>query len=664
MIIDCTRDNLCKHSSPLVCTIIVGRSQNNAKHCGEACIYNVNKGHPRSGVQPSVASSLPMRLKNTIFLLIFSTFSLVAQINTQRLLDIGRNALYFEDYIVAIQNFNQVIKAKPYLTEPYLFRAFAKLNLEDYYGAISDCDAALEINPFLPKVYYCRGIAYRQLGDLENSTLDLKKSLEFDPNNLNTSCLMIENMIRLKKNDEALISCNNLIEEYPSHVNTYILRSQIYLSQQDTTLALMDLDSAIVHNKFADLPYAIRGMIRYNQKDYTSALQDLNDAIRLNLFRADYFGNRAIIKMNLNDLRGSMQDFDQAIEMDKLNPNSYFNRSLLRAMVGDENRALEDLNTAIALEPDNYNAYFQRAILEYKLGEYKKSIADYTLILEVYPDFVPAYYGRSEVYKKLRQTTNANKDIYTAQKIEEEIKSGRRAPKSAQDKDIKLDAEAKAIVHNINTEVKDKYKSEIRGQVQYNDIDIEPLANFIIGLPKEYDPIQSKRWHNADLDKYNNNHNSNLQFCIKNDLKVEDYTDILADFDSLIATKSLSIAYFNRGNARLKEIENLSAELKDNAYLDYQAAINDFTKAYQTDSSLIYALYNIGYVYLLEQNFKKAIETFNKLIEINPEFAESYYNRGLIYIFQNNIEKGREDLSRAGELGLHGAYNILRRYAQ
>lgn len=97
--------------------------------------------------------------------------------------------------------------------------------------------------------------------------------------------------------------------------------------------------------------------------------------------------------------------------------------------------------------------------------------------------------------------------------------------------------------------------------------------------------------------------------------------------------------------------------------MDYQAAINDFTKAYQTDSSLIYALYNIGYVYLLEQNFKKAIETFNKLIEINPEFAESYYNRGLIYIFQNNIEKGREDLSRAGELGIHGAYNILRRYA-
>ena len=31
----------------------------------------------------------------------------------------GRNALYYEDYILAIQRFNSVISAKPYLAEPY-----------------------------------------------------------------------------------------------------------------------------------------------------------------------------------------------------------------------------------------------------------------------------------------------------------------------------------------------------------------------------------------------------------------------------------------------------------------------------------------------------------------------------------------------------------------
>jgi hypothetical protein len=48
--------------------------------------------------------------------------SVVAQINTDRVMMIGRNALYFEDYVLSIQYFNQVINAKPYLHQPYFFR--------------------------------------------------------------------------------------------------------------------------------------------------------------------------------------------------------------------------------------------------------------------------------------------------------------------------------------------------------------------------------------------------------------------------------------------------------------------------------------------------------------------------------------------------------------
>ena len=55
-----------------------------------------------------------------------------AQINTDRVMAIGRNALYFEDYVLSIQYFNQVINAKPYLADPYFFRGLAKINLDDF----------------------------------------------------------------------------------------------------------------------------------------------------------------------------------------------------------------------------------------------------------------------------------------------------------------------------------------------------------------------------------------------------------------------------------------------------------------------------------------------------------------------------------------------------
>lgn len=57
-----------------------------------------------------------------------------AQINTDRVMAIGRNALYFEDYVLSIQYFNQVINAKPYLSDPYFYRGLAKINLDDFRG--------------------------------------------------------------------------------------------------------------------------------------------------------------------------------------------------------------------------------------------------------------------------------------------------------------------------------------------------------------------------------------------------------------------------------------------------------------------------------------------------------------------------------------------------
>ncbi len=70
-----------------------------------------------------------------IILLFFGLISFLvptqAQLNTERVMNIGRNALYFEDYILSIQYFNQVIKVKPYMAEPYFYRAAAKLSLED-----------------------------------------------------------------------------------------------------------------------------------------------------------------------------------------------------------------------------------------------------------------------------------------------------------------------------------------------------------------------------------------------------------------------------------------------------------------------------------------------------------------------------------------------------
>ena len=73
-----------------------------------------------------------------LYIGMFFPVAALCQINTDRVMTIGKNALYFEDYVLSIQYFNQVIGVKPYLAEPYFYRGLAKMNLDDYQGAEAD----------------------------------------------------------------------------------------------------------------------------------------------------------------------------------------------------------------------------------------------------------------------------------------------------------------------------------------------------------------------------------------------------------------------------------------------------------------------------------------------------------------------------------------------
>ena len=94
---------------------------------------------------------------------------------------IGRNALYYDDYVLSIQYFNEVINAKPYLYEPYYFRAVAKLYLEDYSGAESDCSEAIKLNPFIEDAYQLRGLCRIKGGKFEEAIEDYTQVIEYKP---------------------------------------------------------------------------------------------------------------------------------------------------------------------------------------------------------------------------------------------------------------------------------------------------------------------------------------------------------------------------------------------------------------------------------------------------------------------------------------------------
>ncbi|HQG68606.1 MAG TPA: tetratricopeptide repeat protein, partial [Paludibacteraceae bacterium] len=205
------------------------------------------------------------------FLLFFTgllfSFAAQAQWNTDRIMDIGKNAFYFEDYVLSIQYFNQVIKIKPYLSEPYIYRAMAKIQLGDYQGADEDCTQAIEKNPFVPQAYYARGFARLKMNFCNEAIDDFSKALEFSPGNI--YLLGYRLMARDQCSDYAgaLNDVNEYLKLSPKSTELYYEKGRILLALKDTVEAEQCFDKYIQLNENSSMGWSARALLKMQKKD-------------------------------------------------------------------------------------------------------------------------------------------------------------------------------------------------------------------------------------------------------------------------------------------------------------------------------------------------------------------------------------------------------------
>ena len=113
-----------------------------------------------------------------------------------------------------------------------------------------------------------------------------------------------------------------------------------------------------------------------------------------------------------------------------------------------------------------------------------------------------------------------------------------------------------------------------------------------------------------------------------------------------------------------KTSTTLNDFLVDSHLNDYQLILADLNKAIDLAPDFAYSYYNRGNVLSQLKDYRAAIVSYDEAIALEPNLAEAYYNRGLTYIFVGENARGIADLSKAGELGLYSAYNLIKRFAE
>lgn len=584
-----------------------------------------------------------------------------AQLNTNRLLSIGRNALYFEDYVLSIQYFNQIIRIKPYLSEPYYYRAIAKIQLEDYEGAEQDMNEALFRNPFLAGAFYARGFARKQQGKLAEAEEDFDKALEFSPDNLSVLLNRIELYERQEKYDDALREIDALLRRNEDVEMLGFERGRVLFMKGDTLGALQSFDALIAQDSISDEGWGMRALIHLQLGNRQLAMRDYNEAIRRNRYNANYYINRGILNYWEKNYNGALSDFDRAIDLEPGNRLTLFNRALLREEVGDYDRAIADLELVLRIAPDYYEAYLKRAQIYLTKGEWQGAERDFTTILLRYPNFVPAYYGRSTARQHLGMNQLAYLDLETAQRIERnkdkiknDIATGAQYAdeESVQNRTKRFDASGGADL------AKNKYDNKARGSVQNQVADVVNERNFVVSyyasersdVQRYYDVIAqlnrsgvfpgamkitnkelpltaaSIDLHNQSINHFSQLIQDNPRSALLYFGRALDYS-LTQDYNSAIENYSLAIdcdpnfaiAYFCRANMRYKQLERMVFDADDDLLVSDKA--KDVRGGKPTSSQRLPQEKRYNY------EFELMMRDFDRAAALAPDFEFVWYNK-------------------------------------
>lgn len=638
-----------------------------------------------------------------------------AQYNREYFFWMGQRCMMDNNYQEAIRTLNTLLRFDEDAYEGYFLRGIAKYNLDDLIGAEADFSTAIRKNPVYTQAYTYRAVTRSRLGNYDDALQDFREAIELRPDL--PGAYYSRGVTRLLNQQfrEAIEDFNKFIRQENKVADAYICRGLSYLHLKDTVQAYDNFNTAIRTNRENPNGYNRRGSLHMQRKLYAEAEADFNKAIACDSsYLLSYF-NRALVYSDTNRPMQALSDFDQVIRLDSTNSLTYFNRAMLRTQIGDYNRALEDYDKVALYSPNNVLVYYNRAGVYAQLGEIEQAEEDYSSAIKLYPDFANAYIYRSRLREVLRNPKGAEQDRDAAQRKIAEYQS------RLSDSTYSIYADTTQRFDRLlsfDSKFSGGGFDRISGHTgDHEQMRLLPLFKFTLMRP---DSIPApERYHLQrveDFRKRIGNEYLTLSWRESNiapdtlvmldkqyveELRSDERSwtvlfkrgvtqSLIKQYTNSVNTYSTAIEqhpgnpflYLNRSTTRAEMIDFISSI--DNSYqritidsdpanrlnnnskrtYSYDEAVADLNKAVKLFPDFAHAYYNRANLLALSGSLPEAFEDYTKAISLNPSFAEAYYNRGIIQIFMKDTRKGCLDISKAGELGIEEAYEVLKRYAQ
>lgn len=634
---------------------------------------------------------------------------LSGQLNAEKYIALAREDMQNQSYSMAIQRLNFAIKAKPYLLDSYFLRASAKYRLGDYKGATEDYTQCIRINPLSAASFQNRGIARSMYNDHFGAIEDYKLALKIDPLNYFLFVQKANSEIQLEFYEDALKSAEKAMNINPFLESGYLLRGIILNQLEEYEKAISDFDKAIEVSPANAEPWLRKAVAHHALLQAKTALSDCDSAIALDSTSSLGFFIKANIYADQLDYQKAEENYSKVIDLNPSNALAFYNRGNVRVLLDKYENAAYDYSRVIDINPDNILAHYNLALTYHKMDRYKLAEEEYTAVIELYPDMEDAWFNRAFIRRKLGNEAGAQLDFIKGNSIrgknrekefnleeEEVLKRFTKMDADFYHPNFNEDEQRLVLLTVPFFEIKNTaYSSIEKTHLYYNTEVINEFNSDHKNLPYFYvtnfllnennEPVSNrKKEYNTWLNDNQKDERAYL-WQATNYKQDFDFNNAIATYDTMIENyPNAALAYFNKANTMLDLLELLlkletgkgdfidageeikAQELKDMETLNLKLSEIEqlYDKAISLEPGFYYAWFNKAIVLAEQREFERSVDAYTKAIKINEEFKEAYLNRGLSYLFLDNPKKACNDLSKAGELGMNEAYNIIKKYCK
>ena len=219
-----------------------------------------------------------------------------------------------DDYVRAIELFNQVILKQPHNKYAYHFHAIANIQLHNYQSAIDDYTEIIKIYPDNANAYARRGDLFQKIDKYTLAVVDYTEAIRLNPLNSEYYHERANAIFRIDEKG-SLADFDKAIELDPNNIRVYNNRGRTLNSLGETELAKADFVTAVnlagiqlISDETNGKLYHYRGWAKIKLELYNEAIEDYSKVIELDPYYTIAYYYRAKANRSIGKIQEALTD--------------------------------------------------------------------------------------------------------------------------------------------------------------------------------------------------------------------------------------------------------------------------------------------------------------------------------------------------------------------